>query len=101
MTISDRKTREKEQRRNTILAAAEKLFARDGYTATSLDRVAEEVEISKGTIYLYFKNKEDLFFTLIREKFEALIQQVTTQINKTNSLEDLVSTAIRVMVDET
>ncbi len=101
MTISDRKAREKEQRRNTILAAAEKLFARDGYTATSLDRVAEEVEISKGTIYLYFKNKEDLFFTLIREKFEALIQQVTTQINQTNSLEDLVSTAIRVMVDET
>ncbi|NOZ75852.1 MAG: TetR/AcrR family transcriptional regulator [FCB group bacterium] len=101
MTISDRKTREKEQRRKSILTAAEKLFARDGYTATSLDRVAEEVEISKGTIYLYFKNKEDLFFTLIRERFEALIQRVSEQIAEAGTLEELVTTGIQVMLDET
>ncbi|MFQ6613331.1 MAG: TetR/AcrR family transcriptional regulator [Fidelibacterota bacterium] len=101
MTIIERKAREKEQRRMSILMAAEKLFARDGYTATSLDQVAQEVEISKGTIYLYFKNKEDLFFTLIRERFETLIQKVTEKIAETQTLEELVTVGIRVMLDET
>jgi len=62
MSISERKAREKEHRRRTILHAAERLFAREGFMNTSLDAIAEEVEISKGTIYLYFKNKEVFIF---------------------------------------
>ncbi|RMF06606.1 MAG: TetR/AcrR family transcriptional regulator [Candidatus Neomarinimicrobiota bacterium] len=101
MTISDRKSREKEQRRQSILEAAEKLFARDGYTATSLDRVAEEIEISKGTIYLYFKNKEDLFFSLIQERFQQLVETVAEKIAAAATLEELIETAVSVAMEET
>ncbi len=100
MSISDRKEREKERRRANILAAAEHLFAKDGFMNTTLDQIAEEVEISKATIYLYFKNKEDLFFTLIREKFEALIQKISVQLATAQSLEELVNIGVHVMIDE-
>lgn len=59
-----------------IMAAAAKVFARDGLHGTSLDRVAREAGITKGTIYLYYRNKEDLFLATLRRKsaevFEAL-----------------------------
>lgn len=94
MTIADRKAREKEQRRQAILSAAEKRFAREGYHATLLDAIAEDVEISKGTIYLYFKNKEDLFFSLIDEKITRHFNYMVECIQQTNALEDLVQTLV-------
>ncbi len=99
MTISDRKAREKEQRRQAILSAAEKRFAREGYHATLLDAIAEDVEISKGTIYLYFKNKEDLFFSLIDEKITQYFSHLVDCINKTDSLEHLVQTLVNEAVE--
>ncbi len=62
MGIAERREREKEQRRNTILDAAEKLFIANGVANTTMDEVAEEAEFSKGTLYLYFKNRDDIFF---------------------------------------
>lgn len=59
------KEQEKEQRRNYILDAAEKLFFSRGYDGVSMDDIANEVEFNKATLYLYFKNKESLFFTVV------------------------------------
>jgi TetR/AcrR family fatty acid metabolism transcriptional regulator len=50
-----------EQRRKEILAAAEKVFAANGYAATTVDQVAAEAGISKGSMYNYFRTKEELF----------------------------------------
>jgi AcrR family transcriptional regulator len=50
------------------MAAAAKVFARDGLHGTSLDRVAREAGITKGTIYLYYRSKEDLFLATMRQK---------------------------------
>ncbi len=61
MGIAERKNREKEQRRNTILDAAEKVIFTSGFESSTMDEVAEAAELSKGTIYLYFKSKEDLY----------------------------------------
>jgi len=60
MGIAERKEREKEQRRNDILDAAEKVFFSKGIDTATMDEVAETAELSKGTLYLYFKSKEDL-----------------------------------------
>lgn len=60
MTTQARRLREKEQRRNAILDAAETLFFGKGFAATTMDDVATRTELSKGTLYLYFKNKEEL-----------------------------------------
>jgi TetR/AcrR family transcriptional regulator len=60
MGIPERKEREKEQRREMILDAAEKVFFGKGFPASTVDDIAAQAEVSKGTIYLYFKSKEDL-----------------------------------------
>lgn len=57
----------KEARPSEILAAALHLFAGRGYAATRLDDVAAAVGVSKGTLYLYFPNKEQLFQAVVRE----------------------------------
>lgn len=64
MGISERKEREKEQRRNDIVDAAEKVFFKKGLNNSTMDEVANEAELSKGTLYLYFKSKEEIHFEI-------------------------------------
>lgn len=62
---------EKQERREMILEAAKKRFQRFGYSKTTMDEIAGDAGISKGTIYLYFENKEDIFNELLaREALE-------------------------------
>ena len=66
-----RRQREREQRLQTILDAAGALFANEGYHRTGMERIADEAEVSVGTVYFYFKNKEDLLVKLLdRTGFE-------------------------------
>lgn len=65
MGIEDRKMRERRQREQLILAAAKKVIAANGFRKTTMSLIAREAEISAGTIYLYFKNKEELFISLV------------------------------------
>ncbi len=80
MGIKERREREKLQRQNDILDAAEKVFFEKGYNLAKMDDVAEEAELSKGTLYLYFKNKEELYFGLthrallnLKERFQKVV----------------------------
>ncbi len=66
MGIAERKEREKENRRNDILDAAESVFFVKGMDASTMDEVAEVAELSKGTLYLYFKSKEDIRFAIFQ-----------------------------------
>jgi TetR/AcrR family transcriptional regulator len=72
MSIAERKEREREQRRNDILSAAEKLFFARGYDSVTMDDIAKEVELNKATIYLYYKDKESLFFTVVLQGVRIL-----------------------------
>ena len=65
MSIADWKEQEKEQRRNYITDAAEKLFFSRGYDNVTMDDIAKEVGLTKKSIYLYFKNKESLYFAIV------------------------------------
>jgi AcrR family transcriptional regulator len=65
MGTAERKLREKEQRRRMIIEAAERLFISRGYRNTTVDDIAEECELSKGTLYLYFRNKDELYVWVI------------------------------------
>ena len=74
MGIAERKEREKQEMRERILSAAMKLFIRDGWEKVSIRKIAKEIEYSPGTIYLYFKDKDELFFDLHAlgfQKFKA------------------------------
>lgn len=65
MSTQLRKLKEKEKRRQDILKAAGKLFKTIGYKNTSMDMVAQKSHLSKGTLYLYFKNKDDLYASCV------------------------------------
>jgi len=72
MSIANRKERQKEKLKAKILEAARALFIEHGYEDTSIRSIAERIEYSPTTIYLYFKDKDDIFFELHREGFELL-----------------------------
>lgn len=79
MGIKERKNRHKEDLRQRILDAAKKLFLEEGYEATSIRKIAAEIEFSPTTIYLYYDDKAAIAyalqqegFRLMRERFEAL-----------------------------
>jgi AcrR family transcriptional regulator len=72
MGISDRRQREKEQRKTEITDAAERLFFSRGYEDVSMEDIAREVELNKATLYLYFENKETLFATIVLRGIEIL-----------------------------
>lgn len=57
--------KKKEEKRKSIIEAALRVFSRKGYSPAALDEVAKEASIAKGTLYLYFEDKEDLFYSTI------------------------------------
>ncbi len=56
--------------REAILSAAEEIFAEKGFYAATVDEIAERAEFSKGALYTYFKNKEDIFLSLVLDKVD-------------------------------
>jgi len=64
MGIKERKEREKGRRRQQIMNAAKRVFSEKSFNQATMEDIAREAELSPGTIYLYFKNKEELFASL-------------------------------------
>ncbi len=64
-------------KRERILAAAERIFARHGFFAARVSEIAKEAGVADGTIYLYFKSKDDLLISL----FEQRMTQVNEQLH--------------------
>src|SRR4051794_12543155 len=64
------------QRREAILAAALDEFSARGFAATRLDDVAKRADVAKGTIYLYFRDKESLFQELVRTMLSPVVSRV-------------------------
>ncbi len=69
-----RREREREERRQGILEAAANVFKSKGFAAATMDDVAAAAELSKGTLYLYFKNKDDLYLALSAVKLAQIAE---------------------------
>jgi len=80
MGITERKEREKEQRRSDIIDAAERVFFSRGYDVSTMDDVAAEAELSKGTLYLYFESKDELHFAIMERGMAFLMQLMEEKI---------------------
>ena len=82
MGIKERKEREKERRRQQIMVAARRVFSNKSFNKATMEDIAREAELSPGTIYLYFKNKEELFASLslrILHYMNIRLEQVHTE----------------------
>ena len=73
MGVKERRTREKEQLRRRILSAARELFVTEGYESVSMRKIADMIEYSPTTIYLYYKDKADLLDSVCKETLLNLL----------------------------
>lgn len=76
MGIAERKAREKRIRHQQILDAAYEVFNEVGFFAATMDQIAERAELAKGTIYIYFKSKEEVYFSLLANGLDILIRML-------------------------
>jgi AcrR family transcriptional regulator len=86
MGVAERKEREKEYRRQEIISAAEKVFFKKGIDNATMDDVAEQAELSKATLYLYFSSKDEIYSAIFTKSQEALfkmIDKATAKVSNT------------------
>lgn len=74
MGVAERRLREKEQRRFSIIDAAEQVFFAKGIESATMDEVADTAELSKGLLYFYFKSKNDLAHSIVHRGLRTLTQ---------------------------
>jgi TetR/AcrR family transcriptional regulator len=72
MGIIERKEREKEARRSAILDAAESVFKEKSFAMATMEDVARQAELAKGTVYLYYKSKEELLLGLVMRALDLM-----------------------------
>ncbi len=75
-TRTETRRRRKAERPLEILEAAFLEFSRNGYATTTLDQIAERAGVTKGTIYVYFESKEQLFISMVHELMKATLDTV-------------------------
>jgi AcrR family transcriptional regulator len=73
-----------DDRKKLILEHAKRLFSRKGYYNTQISDIVDEAKIARGTVYQYFKNKDDLFITLIRDFYNDWERKISIEMNKIN-----------------
>lgn len=89
MGIQERKEREKEELREKVIAAATRLFQETDYASVSMRKIAKEVEYSVGTLYLYYKDKGELFLAVQEEAFKTAFAYIVQLPEAGDSLERL------------
>jgi AcrR family transcriptional regulator len=89
MGIKQRKQQEKSEMRGLILKTAMNLFLDKGFENITIRHIAEKIEYSPATIYLYFKNKDEILYTLRKEGFEKLYEHQKSSLKLDDPLKRL------------
>lgn len=71
-----------------IIDAAVKVIAENGYHGSQVSKIAKQAGVADGTIYLYFKNKDDILVSVFQEKMGQFIGKITEQINTKKRADD-------------
>ena len=82
MGIQERKERERERRRQQIMVAAKRVFMEKGFSRATMEDIAGVAELSPGTLYLYFKNKDELYASLSLRVLQYLNIRIEQLLNK-------------------
>lgn len=99
MGIAERREREREQRKLDIISAAERVFSLKGYSDATMDDIAQAAELSRGTLYLYFKGKDEVHREIVAIGMNMLFDLIKSEIDGTSTgmakLEVIWDTCIR------
>jgi len=88
MGIQERKDREREQRKTNIIDCAMRVFVEKGIVNSSMEEIAECAELSKATLYLYFKNKEEIVLYVMNCVLSKFLEYLETRMSKVDSAQD-------------
>jgi AcrR family transcriptional regulator len=97
--IQQRKKRQREQLRQEILDVAGELFAEGGYDNVSMRKIAERIEYSPTTIYLYFKDKDELLGQICENTFARLLAKIQDATKKHNDPVESLRIGCRAYID--
>ena len=89
-----RKERDKQLRKTDLLSAAGHLFALKGYDRATMQDIAREAQYATGTAYLYFKDKESLYFSLLEEKISDMMSMIKEKTSAVKDVKEKFSTLI-------
>lgn len=78
-------TSRKQEKFELILEAALKVIAENGFHGSQISKIAKEAGIADGTVYLYFKNKEDILISLFQQRLGELVSMFNSSVRETNS----------------
>jgi AcrR family transcriptional regulator len=93
MGVRERRGREEQARLGAILLAAENVFAERGYYQARMDDIAEVAELAKGTLYYYFKSKDEIYIHLLEREAKKVHEEIERRISdKASFLEALEET---------
>jgi AcrR family transcriptional regulator len=87
--LLERRGKEKDGRRKLILKSARSLFLEKGFNNVTVDEIAKFSELGKGSIYLYFNSKEEIYAQVLLNDIEKFNQQTSGLFNKKKSAADL------------
>ncbi len=83
-------TSRKQEKFELILEAALKVIAENGFHGSQISKIAKEAGIADGTVYLYFKNKEDILISLFQQRLGDLVSMFNSSVRETNSAEEAI-----------
>jgi AcrR family transcriptional regulator len=89
MGIIERKERDRVEMRERIIDVAIEMFVKEGYEKTSIRNIAEKIEYSPATIYLYYKDKDELLYDVQAQAFEKLDQTFRDRVDAKDPLKRL------------
>jgi len=88
-----------ERKHSAILDAARTVFSREGYAATSVERIAGEAGIGKGTVYLYFKSKEEMYLAALARDIRVFAGKARQQMESAPTFREKIETFLRVRLE--
>jgi AcrR family transcriptional regulator len=87
------------KKRDSILDAARAVFSRDGYATSSVDDVATEAGIAKGTVYLYFKSKEEMYLAALLREVRAFGSESRAEMSRVPGLREKIEALLRLRLE--
>jgi AcrR family transcriptional regulator len=99
MTVAKRREREQSVRRELILATARRLFESKGFELTTVEEIAAQAELGKGTIYSYFKSKEQIYIAILEDGLDLLKERMETAVQNPVSARDALHRMFDVFVE--
>jgi AcrR family transcriptional regulator len=97
--LLERRGKEKDSRKKLILKSARALFFKKGFNKVTVDEIARFSELGKGSIYLYFKSKEEIYAQILLNDIDNFNQQVSVLLDKESTASDLLTEFSYIYVD--